>query len=651
MDPFDKIKAAGRSLKTDEAGRPIEKFSSEAQHEHWQEVFQRTLNSLTDENTWNGHRSWRAAYELYRGNHWSSLLKNSSHLHNESDRLEQAFTANYIGSHIQNLIPFLIRRDPYFMLRPTEMGEAARSSANKQEALLNSMWRRQRMTRQIEAATLDFAVTGNGFVKTGFTVTEDLATKSSSAQRLDYSDFYRANYPYVRRVSPFRLLIDQKAPDHSLATARWVAEIVFRPARDIIENATYDEKVRGWLANPSTSTFGFTRVIEFTEEYSDDDGGSLLGWSDGQRMTTEHDQLIQDDLIVLVELWDKRSGLYALYPWGVPRPLIERDWPGGAYLRTFPYHHARFIPVPDELYAIGHAMFARDPQHLLNRLRTKQSSVLRAFNTQRQGPTLEASAREALISQDPDAYIPLPPGDPRSISFINPPSIPQDLYRVYDDVKSDLRELSGNDALIAGGALPSRTSATEVSARERIFGLKLEYQVGQIDRLFEEVGSQVLAHLKGNPAAGKVLAYDRDRRPVEIRPDEIKAEVDVEVVSTSRPKDDPEVRQQVGLQLLQALATTVPAILQTQAIQRQAGLPVQPINVDFNPVLRYAIDAFESKELEATIPAVEGAEVPPEAAALVGQGPTPPGGPPGEEGAPFEDGRSILSNFANPSGV
>jgi hypothetical protein len=649
-DPLGAIISATRDLPTDGAGRPIEKAGGRAQHEAWHQVLDLTLQKLTSEETWNGHRSWRAAYELYRGNHWSRDMVELTGLHNESDRLESAFTANYIGSHIQNLIPFLIRRDPYFLIRPTRPGEEAMISASKQEALLNSMWRRQRMTRQIELAAYDFAITGNGFVKTGFTVAEDRPTARSSARRLDYDDFYRSQYPYVRRISPFRLLVDLTAPDQTLSTARWVAEITFKQARDVVENQSYNQKLRGWIANPAASPYDFVTLPQFAERFHDDDGGSLLGW--GEDSDPRGEMILDEDILVLVELWDKRSGLYALYPWGVPEPLIERDWPGGEYLRTFPYHHAKFIPVPDELYAVGHAMFTRDPQHLLNRLRTKQSVYLRAFNVQRQGPAISADDLVKLNTQEPNAYIQLPSGDMREISYITPPQLNQDLFRVFDDIKSDLRELSGNDALIAGGALPSRTSATEVNARERIFGLKLEHQVSQIDRLFEEVGTQVLAHLKGNPSSADVTAFDRDHRPVLISPDEIKAEVELEVISTSRPKDDPEIRQQTGLQLLQALATTVPAILQVQAIQRQSGLPVQPVNVDFNPILRYAVEAFESKELEAAIPPMAPAEVPPDLAAAVGGGGNPPGGPnPEDEAAAFRDGRSVVSDFANPGGV
>jgi hypothetical protein len=601
----------------------IEEKTGTPQYRHWLQTIESTLRWLKVDH-WNGWESWKSAYLLHRGRHWTHAAKNTTdQLDFASDDMNNAMTVNRIGSHIQNLLPFLLRTDPHFIGEPRR--EEDLDSAAAQGDILNHFWKVQKFQRQLKLCALDFLVMGNMFAKTGFTLEVDEAKLKAAAKTkaatTEYYDAIRKQAPWFKRINPFQFLIDPSAPDRSLETARWCAEIIYKPFQDVILNEEYDKKTRKMLQSEEHSP---TTVLEFEDEWHSGDGDAFIK----EKNPETEDRKSQ--FIVLYEIWDKRSRKRLVMAAGIERPLLEVDWPHD-YLAGFPYVMAKFIELPNELYGVGHAKFVEDQQKALNRLRSKEMAMATAFVPQRQGPALDEADATAVRNGIPLAYIKIPASAEHPITEVPTPRLPPDHNIVTQHMEEDFRELASIDALINGGPLPARTSATEVRARQKLFGLKLEDNVAAMNEFVYEVAMQTLAHCKANLQAPMwVRTLGRSgTQYIQISPGDIKDEVDIELISTNKEPEDPLTKRQQALQLLQTISGAVPNLLQLHNMQTQMlqSLPEQQFMVNVFELMRYVTEQFDAKELDRIFPVRN--TMPP---VIPGEFPQPaPAGPAGQE--------------------
>jgi hypothetical protein len=519
--------------------------------EFWLTRFDRALRYR--QGHWNGDKAWRRYLNLFRGNHWAAAAAEGDEI--TSDNVRDKVTVNITGSSVLNMLPFLIRRRPKFHLEPKRPEHDV--SATIQDALLNYSWKEYKMQKQARKAALDGIIFGHGILKTGFTLEVDESYKIPEHGTIEYRDYIKKQSPWIRRISPFLFVFDPEAPEMDLDSARWCAEICFLPLQDILENERYSKRAKKAI---ESGEYEPSRIPSVMQGRNGDSSLSFL--------TEEADEDQYGDLnrIVCFELWDKRSGKYFFFAHGVPYPLKEEDtWPFD-YLEGFPYEVFPFIPVPEEPFPMGMPSFIEDQQLELNRIRTAMFNHRRRFNRKYTAIKNEVDEEELnkLVTGEDGTVILVEAHE--AVKPIDDANISSDEYNIESVVKQDIRELIGADELARGGSLPSRTTATEIQARTRLYGLKLEDRVEQFDAFVENVGRKVLQHIKKNwvvPDVVKIVGPSGYYWK-EYTPEDIQAEVEFEVESTSAEMTDEVTDRQQAVQLLQILVTNYQLLAQFQ---------------------------------------------------------------------------------------
>lgn len=618
----------------DDNGQVVEKATGEAQWDYWHSVLESTEDWLKNHH-WNGWSKWRASNEFARGKQWAFEDDDGDA---DSANLSGTITVNKVGSFIHDLIPFLIKREPRFLGKPRRPQDL--ESAKTQGDLVTYHWHVGQMNRQLKLCALDFLTIGHCVGKTGYTRELDEAKartqkgQTAAPEGLEYRDYIKREMPFFHRVNPFRFLIDPAAPSHDLASARWVAEIIFRPYQDVCEDVRYDKRAIKEMKEGQPST---VRTWENEKGLSEVE---VSPKESQQEIDTKH------DFLVLYEVWDKRSRKNFVFARGVNRPLLERDWPF-PHLQGFPYEMAKFEEVSNELYGVGIPHSVADLQKMLNRLRSRQFAMARAYSPQLYGPQLDPDEERKLRSKDPDEYISM---DETMVSHdiraVPHPILPADFYQAEASIQQDFRELTSMDALIQGGPLPARTSATEVRTRQQLFGLKLEDAVQSMDQFVLNIGKQLLAHSKAFMVQ-EAWVQQLGRAGgnfVKITPEQIKIEADIDLISTSKQPTDPQTERQQAMQLLGVVSQALPALMQVHGMQAQAiqqGFLPPPGMVDIAQLMYYIAEKFEIDEIDRIFPALSMA---PEAGEIFAQyegirpnavqrpGQTPPGDPNAQPG-------------------
>lgn len=547
--------------------------------EFWLSRFDRALRFR--QNHWNGDKAWKKYLNLYRGKHWAASTEDSDDV--SSDNVRDRITVNITGSTVLNLVPFLIRQNPQFLVKPRKPEDVI--SAALQEEILNYVWKEFDMQPQARAAALDACIVGHGIVKTGFNLDIDESFEKE-VDTIEYRDYIRREEPYIHRVSPFLFLFDPEAPEHDLKSARWCAEIFFKPLQDVLTNDRYSELVRRKIRNGDVSP---SSVMSVMKQADPDD------------LTFQEDQDSGDlNRIVCFELWDKRTKKYYVFAHGVHEPLVERDWPF-PYLEGFPYEMYAFIPVPDEPYPLGLPASIEDQQLELNRIRTSMFQHRRRHNR-------KYTAIEGMV--DPDELVKLTMGEDGTIVTvkergaiepIQDAKLSSDQYQIESVIKQDIRELTGSDELARGGNLPSRTTATEIQTRSRLLGLKLEDRIEGWDNFIENVGRKILQHIKANYITDKVIkiAGIQGVYWVKYTPEDIQGEFDMALDSTSGEQTDPVVDRQQAIQIMQILLNAAPILMQT-------GVPV-----NWSELFKWVFKKFGSlKDIQRFFPPSGAVDLP-----------------------------------------
>jgi hypothetical protein len=437
---------------------------------------------------WNGEKEWHRYKKLYAGLHWKS--RSTDTLNPDSDNVRKNVTVNRTGSIILSMLPFLVRRNPEFILHARKADDL--QSVKLKEGLINYLWREHKMQRQLKKATLDATVIGHGIIKTGYEleIMSDKLSEVDSNETIQFRDYIKKNAPYIQRVSPFRFLFDPDAIDGDLDSARWCAEIIFKPVRDVLENERYDKKARSLIRRVlENKSMGRKNSIQKDGSVpSVSTVKSFLRQLDGENKFLREDEDPTDDRIVLFELWDKRTFKYFVFAHGIHTPLVEEEtWPY-EYLEGFPYKMLPFIPVVDEPFPIGIPRWIEDQQLELNRTRSFEFEHRRRFVRKYAVDKNQIEEGELQkFKTGGDGTVILVDGPPNDIIIpIQDAPLPADQYRIEDLINQDFRELTGADELLQGGALPSRTTATEIGARQQIIGLKVEARVNDIDEFTED---------------------------------------------------------------------------------------------------------------------------------------------------------------------
>lgn len=564
-----------------------EKSTGESAYKAWLDRIHAALRWR--QSHWNGDRNWRRAYKLYGGKHWRWNDEEDP----SADEARDLITVNITMSTINNMVPFLINSNPYFLAKPRKPSDVVQAMI--QQEMVNYDWNLQDMTPQVKDAVLDAGIIGHGWAKTGFTFELDQAV-SKAAGNIVYEDYIRQETPFLVRVDPFNVVYDPTATDRTPNTARWLSEIFYQYFDDVVENSSYDSGVRKKIRDGKYKP----EIVNLNMEAAPDTG---LDWFNST-YGTANDQ-VTARIIRLFEVWDKKFGKYFVFADGVEEPLIEKDWPYD-YLRGFPYRRLDFIRIPNSHYPVGIPYSIEDQQYELDRTRTGMFQHRRRFNRKYEiSSRLSQEARRKLEDGEDGALVEVEQVG-TMIKPIEDASLPSDHWQIEAIIKQDIMELSGMDALIRGGPLPSRTTGTEVNTRTNIFRMKIDDLVDRTDRFVLQLGKDVLAHIKANMIKSRVVKITglQGTYWVNVSSEDIQSEIDVSMETVAAPKTNPDIDKQQSLFLMQTLTQLAP-------VMAQMGSPLQ---LNWTELVAWTIEKFGYKDvgrffmraLQPTPPLVEG---------------------------------------------
>lgn len=546
-----------------------EKGSGKSDYELWLSRLSSALQWRM--NYWNGDKAWNRAYDMFRGIHWKDIQETDP----SSDQLKDRITVNITQSSVLNIVPFLMTSHPEFQGKARKPSKTV--SVQLQTATLNYEYQQREMNVQVKKSVYDATICGHGIAKVGYVLELD-ESKLKSEGSLVNESYIKEDKPFVKRVSPFFFLIDPTASENNLETARWCAEIYFKTERDIIANDRYSASVRNKIKN-GTYSLNYKRSnigMNATDQ----------PFLNNLSKETDDPNLPESMLGMLFEVWDKKYKKYYVFADGVPEPLIEKDWPYD-YIDNFPYIKLDYIALPDELYGIGIPYQIEDQQFELNRNRTYAFEHRRRFSARKFEvlQSVDEGELDRMLEGEDGAVIKV-----QQIGSVQPipdAPMPQDTQIVEGMIRGDIQEMTGLDALLRGGQLPSRTTSGEVSTRTSLFRLKLDDRVESVDQFILKVATQVLQHIKGNFTSDRVIELVGEQGAYweTLTPEMIKEEVDISMETVSAPKVDPLLDRQQRLQIWQIAQQSLPLI--------QAGM----IKIDMNALFGWVMEGFGIKDI------------------------------------------------------
>jgi hypothetical protein len=509
---------------------------------------------------------------MYNGIHWRDMIETDP----SSDQARDRITVNVTMSNVLNIVPFLMSQNPKFICKPRKPEKD--KVAALQSEILNYEYEQREMHAQVKRSVYDCVIIGHGIVKVGYALEIDEAAKKSDGA-IDYASYIKEDSPFVKRICPLHFLIDPTASENNLETARWCAEIFFKPLQDVCANTRYNPsvitKIKKGFYTPGTKSTVFDNLSDASME-------SL----NAQGFGTVSQAFPENDLVVCYEVWDKKHRKYYIFADNVPEPLLEKDWPY-EYIDNFPYLKVDYIPLQDDLYGVGIPYTIEDQQFELNRVRTSAFEHRRRFNRKYTAVEGQLDTTEAnKLVQGEDGTVIFVKAQ-NAILPIQEANMSQDTLVVEGMIKDDVRQMTGSDALISGGQLPSRTTQGEVQTRTSLFRLKLDDRAEAIDKFVRKVGVQVLQHIKNNYRTERVVALLglKGVNWETLSSSDIKEEMDVSMESIASPKVDPMVDRQQRMTIWQQAMQSLPLV--------QAGL----IKIDFNQLFAWVMESFGYKDV------------------------------------------------------
>jgi hypothetical protein len=506
---------------------------------------------------WNGPKTWRAANRLVKGDHWKNK-KDPDSL--DSDQPDDRIKVNVAGSVAQDFEAYLMRRPPSFTGEASERAED-QTAAEMQGNMLNYFWREQRMQKQAKRAVRDMINVGHGIVRTGWIQELNASINPNRDGKVEYRDIIKAEMPVIKRVSPFRFVFSEEASEYDLESARWCAEMLLMPLGDMMTSQKYaNDKTGSKIINKIKSGDLTPEFYQSDENKKGRDAIRSVIDEDGM----EEDEHLGTKLVVIYDVWDKKHNAHFHILAGVNDDfLFYEEWPY-PYLDGFPYIMGSYIELNDTHYAKGLMIELQDQQHELNRIRTAQFQhrrkmgrslymVLEAVN--------DSELTKLRTGKDGDA-IKVP--HMSAISQVEQPQLSSESYRMEEIIKEDIRQLSGQNAMMAGAGLPSRTSAAEVNKRASYSEMKMEDRIMAVDDMILRIGIQVLQHAKANMKKEKVIrimgAWGNEW--VTMTPEDIKAEIDLNLISTSTPKGETDLEKSTATNLMNMILQQLPTLQQ-----------------------------------------------------------------------------------------
>lgn len=524
------------------------------------------LDATMDRMAKDYHPGWRRHMAMIEGNHWQIFDVGANNPDDVSASKPRDFiTVNESGANFDRMMTFLMRQNPKILCRPKKPEDYV--AAMLQEAAINQEWKDKDCQSQLEQATRFCVGTGNGFLEVGFRRETDEELYDARQGSITYEEYIKEESVYLEAKDPFCILYDLEAKQKNLDTARWCAEIFFAAPGDVFNNKTYQaqgsdilNKIKSGHQHPLTV-------------------GALL--KDGNYLDKKFAEMYDNDRdrFVLVKWWDKKWRTRKIYIKGIDKPILTEQWYD--HMEGFPLIHQRFIDLAGKNFGVGLVDWIEDQQYELDRTRTHMFYHRRritggkyAYSADILPENMEAFKKGALALETPSGRTPR-----EFINAIEYPQLSPDEYAIEERIKDDIRNMTAINEMMRGGNLPSRTSATEVNTRATLASAILDARAAVVDRTVVKAVRMMLAHMKAfyykerivefAGPAGEYWGQVSNEPPgpdgrywAPYTKEQIQAECDIEIETTSAPRVDPVMEKQQDLQELQIFLGAAPTLAQ-----------------------------------------------------------------------------------------
>jgi len=532
---------------------------------------------------------WRRLVDLYKGKHFNS--------YSEEDRV----LVNMVFATVNVIAPSIAVNHPKIAVNATNSDNAAQAVIV--EAVVNYWWRFRDIRSEFRRAVKDFIVVGHGWVKVGYRFVEeevvgtdtDPSDPMAEGGEVEATTIILEDSPFAERVSPFDVFVDPDAT--SMKDARWIAQRIRRPIREVKSDKRYDRTAREQVAS-----MGMSR-------YSDDPSRKkVYDKSMGYAEVWEFYDLSNKTMCVFADGGDK----FLIKPMAMPYSFGQ------------PFVMIRNHDVPDCFYPIGDLEQIEPMQHELNETRTQMMNHRKRFARKylyKEG-AFDSLGRSALQSTEDNVMVPVVSDEPLQNVVVPMPAVinPPEFYNQSDLISNDIDRISGVAEFMRGGSPEIRRTATEASLIQDAQNARTSDKLATVELAIAEIGRRmvVLAQqfMTGEQVA-RVMGKDGEPLWVSYTREYLEGQFDFEVAAGSTQPTNESFRRQMALQMVDAMAPFAGAgivnMKELAAYVLQYGFGVK------NP------EKFMAAE-QPMPPAGPSGPVP--APPMGGAGPTPMGPPP-----------------------
>lgn len=468
---------------------------------------------------------WRRLVDLYKGKQFDS--------YSEEDRV----LVNMVFSTVNVIAPSIAVNYPKITVNSVNPANAANAVVT--EAVVNYWWRYKDIANEFRRAVKDFIIVGHGWIKVGYRFVEEEVV----GQDTDPSDPIEGgegatqtvileDSPFAERVSPFDVFVDPDAT--SMRDARWIAQRVRRPLKDVQSDKRYSKAARDEVK---------TMVVS---RYADDPSRKKIhDKSVGYAEIWEFYDIANRSMSVFCEGGDK----FLISPMRMPYSFGQ------------PFVMIRNYDVPDCFYPIGDLEQIEPMQHELNETRTQMMNHRKRFARKwlYKEAAFDQMGRSALQSQEDNVMVPVITDEPLSNVIQPMPAVinPPEFYNQSELIATDINQISGVTEIQRGGSPEIRRTATEVNLIQDAGNARTADKLAIVEKAISEVGRRMVAlarqFMTGEQVA-RVMGKDGEPAWVTFDRDYLQGDFDFEVVAGSTQPQNESFRRQMALQIVDAMA-------------------------------------------------------------------------------------------------
>lgn len=468
---------------------------------------------------------WRRLVDLYKGRHFDT--------YSEDDRV----LVNMVFSTVNVIAPSIAVNYPKITVNAVNPDNAANAVIT--EAVVNYWWRFKDISSEFRRAVKDFIIVGHGWIKVGYRFVEenvvgtdtDPSDPSVEGGEESSQTVILEDSPFAERVSPFDVFIDPDAT--SMKDARWVAQRVRRPIRDVKSDKRYNRAARDEIQ----------AVVN--GKYSDDPSRKKINdKSVGYAEVWEFYDIANRSMCVFAEGGDK----FLIAPMRMPYSFGQ------------PFVMIRNYDVPDCFYPIGDLEQIEPMQHELNETRTQMMNHRKRYARKwlYKESAFDSMGRSALQSQEDNVMVPVISDEPLGNVIQPMPAVinPPEFYNQSELITSDINQISGVTEIQRGGSPEIRRTATEVSLIQDAGNARTADKLAIVEKSISEVGRRMVAlarqFMTGEQVA-RVMGKDGEPAWVTFDRDYLQGDFDFEVVAGSTQPQNESFRRQMALQIVDAM--------------------------------------------------------------------------------------------------